>query len=231
MRASTTLLPRMAEENGVFLCSNLNEPESARRYRVPVEHRPFKFFGYAFDRSMKAFASAGGGETARQIAAVLTKTGGAGLFSAKGWPMGGPDGTREPTQEEHGSVLIIPPQYWEEELEELNAWLPDGFQGDQADDLPYGMEDITVFAKINFTPDVWFYIKRGPLEGKIFRWVHDDRSELIEPWANDLIEWGTRVWREVPDLFGGVVRWNRAATPDKDCPANAELFPQTYVLE
>ena len=105
------------------------------------------------------------------------------------------------------------------------------FQGDQADDLPYGMQDITVFAKINFTPDVWFYIKRGPLEGKIFRWVHDDRSELIEPWANDLIEWGTRVSREVPDLFGGVVRWNRAATPDKDCPANAELFPQTYVLE
>ena len=129
--------------------------------------------------------STGGGDTAQQIATALADSGGIGLFAAKGWPLGGPDGTREPTQEEHGAVLIIPPQFWEEELSDLQGWLPDGFDG--LANLPYGMDDIAIFAKVNFTPDVWFYVTRGPLEGKIFRWLHDDASDLTTPWADDFI--------------------------------------------
>ena len=43
--------------------------------------------------------------------------------------------------------------------------------------LPYGFNDMAVFAKVNFTPDVWYYVTRGPLEGKVFRWQHDDESD------------------------------------------------------
>lgn len=222
------VLPRLAEQNGAFVCSNLSQRESARRYRVPVEHRQFKLFGPAFDNAIRSVTSAGGSRTAQQIASALAESGGIGLFAAKGWPWGGPGGTREPTQEEHGAVLIIPPQFWQEELNDLEGWIPDGFEG--LSDLPYGMEDIAIFAKINFTPDVWFYVTRGSLEGKIFRWLHDDASDLVEPWADDFIGWADRVWREVPDLFGGITRWNRTATPDSDCPEDAELFPLEFVL-
>lgn len=224
-----TVLPRLAEQNGVFLCSNLKQSESPRRYRVPVEHRRFELFGDAFDRAIRSVTSTGGGNTAQQIAEALADTGGIGLFSAKGWPLGGADGTREPTQAEHGAVLIIPPQFWEEELRDLQGWIPDDFDG--LANLPYGMEDIAIFAKINFTPDVWFYVKRGPFEGKIFRWLHDDASDLTTPWAEDFVTWAARVWREVPGLFGGITRWDRAATPDEDCPDNAELYPLEFVLE
>jgi len=223
------LLPRLAEQTGVFLCSNLSQRESPRRYRVPVEHRRFELFGAAFDSAIRSVPSAGGGNTARQIADALSDSGGIGLFAAKGWPLGGPDGTREPTQEEHGAVLIIPPQFWEEEHRDLQGWMPDGF--DPSGNLPYGLDDIAIFAKVNFTPDVWYYVKRGPLEGKIFRWQHDDEADPTQPWADDFITWAARVWREVPDLFGGTIRWDRAATPDEDCPDNAELFPVEFVLE
>src|SRR2546423_8816010 len=119
-----TLLPRLAEENGVFLCSNLSQRESQRRYRVPVEHRRFELFGAAFDSAIRSVTSARGGSTAEQIAGALADSGGIGLFAAKGWPLGGPDGTREPTQEEHGAGLIMPPQFWEEELRDLQEWIP-----------------------------------------------------------------------------------------------------------
>jgi hypothetical protein len=80
-----TVLPRLAEQNGVFLCSNLSQRESPRRYRVPVEHRRFERFGAAFDRAMRSVTSAGGGNTARQIADALEDSGGIGLFAAKGF--------------------------------------------------------------------------------------------------------------------------------------------------
>src|SRR5262245_20465098 len=119
------VIPRLEEANGVFLCSDLSVyPESAKRYRVPVEHRRFECFDAAFHAAMKSISLAGGGETAKQIAEVMSDSGGIGLFAAKLWPMGGPDGTQEPTQEEHGAVLLIPPQFWEEERQDLLLWTP-----------------------------------------------------------------------------------------------------------
>jgi hypothetical protein len=223
------VFPRLAEQNGVFLCSDLKQRESTRRYRVPVEHRRFELFGEAFDSSLRAVSSGGGGKTVQQLAEAMADSGGIGLFAAQGWPLGGPDGTREPTQEEHGAVLIIPPQFWEEEHRDLKGWIPEGL--DPFEDLPYKFDDMAVFAKINFTPDVWYFVKRGPLEGKIFRWQHDDESDSARPWADDLVAWATRVWDEVPELFGGITRWNRVASPDEDCPDNAELYPEEFVLE
>src|SRR3982751_5449734 len=85
--SALAVLPRLAEQNGVFLCSDLSQRESPRRYRVPVEHRRFELFGEAFDEAIRSVTSAGGGDTARQIASALADSGGIGLFAAKGWPL------------------------------------------------------------------------------------------------------------------------------------------------
>ncbi len=141
---------------------------------------------------------------------------------------GGPDGTAAIQQKDLGSILVYPPQLWDEERRSLKEWLSD--EAVPFRDLSYGIEDILPFAGVNYSPDRWFFVTRGAMEGKVFWWQHDDAPQISEPWAENLDDWAARVWREVPDVFGGCIRFDKRATPD-EVPDGAELFPEKFVLE
>jgi hypothetical protein len=53
---------------------------------------------------------------------------------------------------------------------------------------------------------------------------------MHEPWAGDIRDWGRRVWDEVPDVFGGIIRFHARDCLDK-LPATAELYPEKFVAD
>lgn len=219
------VLSRVDERGAAFICENLAK-ESTARFRVPVEHRRLRQFGPEFDAGLTTLRSFVTQPSLIQLHDVLADTGGLGLFAAtRGEALFGPDGKGEISQEQIGSIWICPPQYWANERAELSEWL-DGTDG--LGSSTHGLDDIIIFAGINYSPDRWYVVTRGPDAGRIFYWGHDGDAEPDTPWADDLIAWGDRIWQNVPELFGGTIRWEPHCSED-DCPPNAELFPLEFV--
>ncbi|MDP1661423.1 MAG: hypothetical protein Q8L55_05865 [Phycisphaerales bacterium] len=167
--------------------------------------------------------------TVRQLRALFNDSDGIGLFAPARI---GPDDAEEGSisaQWSYGSILLLPTAEWEAKKAEFVDWQFEGVEAAFAD-LPYGLDDILCFAAINFSPDMWYIVLRGPMAGAVCWWTHDGDSVMHEPWATDLRAWGERIWREVPEVFGGVIR----PTPDScidPVGAEGDLYPERYVAD
>lgn len=164
----------------------------------------------------------------RQLRALLQNHMGLGLWVCKRL-----DDLREELDPESleyatlcGSLLVFPPAEWAHMRIEFSDWQYDGLEA-AFEGLPYGFEDILLFAGPNFSPDRWFLVLRGPMAGNVCWWTHDGDSVMTEPWATDLKAWGDRIYAESPDILGGVVRFGAEDSIDP-APEDAELFPVEY---
>jgi hypothetical protein len=225
------VIPSLLDVAPGFVCRILTDHTSQVRYRVPVEHRTFTHFmtdGPDAASGVRALASLPDSPTVEQLRRLLSGGQGVGMWvtSRLAAAAGFEEGTTE-LQASTGSILIFPPHEWDTIKEELKEWFFDGveagFKG-----LPYTFDDIVPFAGINFSPDCWFLVVRGSMAGKIFWWTHDGDSVMEEPWADDLAAWGQRVCREVPGVFGGVIRFHAADSIDS-APPGTRLYPTEYV--
>ncbi len=219
------LFPWLDDESPVFLCQDLKNQESPSVYRVPIEHRAF-----AQDLDGASAARLAGLPpiaTFQQLRDLVGDNTLIGLFAPALIPADDANLDVIKQQAAQGAILLLPPSEWEEAGKQFAAWQFDGvelaFQG-----LPYRFEDILVFATLNFSPDCWFAVLRGPMAGNVFFWTHDGDSVLDSPWALDLAEWGQRIREEVPDVFGDAIRYPAEASPDSP-PPDAELSPDAYV--
>lgn len=214
-----------------FVCENLRARNEKILYRVPLTHVNLsRTFGEIPDpdlvlASLRDVPKFPGFE---QFEAVFRDGNGLGLFlpaarqdpngSAKNFAMG---------QEFLGSIVLFPSHEWNSELDTMSEWFPDASEA-TFDELPYSLEDIVPFAGVNYNPDRWFVVLRGPMAGSICWWTHDGDSVMDAPWAIDLKSWAERVWQELPDVFGGTIRFAASDAIDP-CPENAELYPVRYV--
>ncbi|MFO0861171.1 MAG: hypothetical protein U0570_11485 [Phycisphaerales bacterium] len=133
------------------------------------------------------------------------------------------------SQEMAGSIIVFPPQDWKIERRRIARWLAED-AGGVFDGLPYTFDDIVPFAGVNFSPDRWYVVRRGPMAGSICLWTHDGDSVMEEPWANDLRSWAERVWAELPDVLCGLVRFTASDSID-ECPDDAELYPVEFLRD
>lgn len=228
---ASDIVPALLHGSPHFLCRNLNDGESAGRYRVPVVHRPLTNFMLSEPDS-----SAGGLAmdalpdlpSTRQLRALLQQHAGLGLWVSE--QLAAQIEMLEPGtiayQASAGSLLVYPPAEWESLREDFADWQFDGvdaaFEG-----LPYGFDDILPFAGPNFSPDRWFLVLRGSMAGRVFWWSHDGDSQMSEPWADDIKAWGHRICAEVPEIFGGVIRFAADDSIDP-APDGAVLLPVEY---
>ncbi|MEK7867614.1 MAG: hypothetical protein AAB434_13115 [Planctomycetota bacterium] len=219
------LFPWLDDESPVFLCQNLKDEESPAVYRVPIEHR-------AFAQEMDENAAARLAElppiaTFQQLKDLVGDNTMLGLFAPALIPPDDPNLDPVKQQTAQGAILLLPPSEWEEAKKQFAAWQFDGVELAFAG-LPYRFEDVLVFATLNFSPDCWFAVLRGPMAGQVFWWTHDGESVLEHPWALDLRDWGRRIREEAPDAFGDFIRYPAEASPDGP-PPDAELSPDRYL--
>jgi hypothetical protein len=215
--SATAIFPRL-NEPCAFLCTDLSHRESDRRYRIPLNHRPL---GAPGEVDEALFGDWPALPTFDQLKDVLRETAGLTFFAPKAWQ---PEDDSKFATATLGSIILLPPEAWEEEHDDFANWQTDDPDDPTWADVPYTVDDIFIFAKINFSPDCWLTVKRGPLAGQIFHWSHDGDFSLTKPWARDLHQWGERVWAGVPELFGGIIRFDASAA-DEPAPKNAELYP------
>jgi hypothetical protein len=217
------VLPGIADPAPGFLCQNLNDRSSSVRYRVPVAHTRID----CGNTDTAEFDQLPALPSVHQLRTLVGDGTGLGLFvSRQGSDCGGPE-TAE--QAKMGSVLIFPPTEWPRLKSEFAEWQFEGVDAAFAG-VPYSFDDILVFAQINFTPDCWYLVLRGPMAGNVCWWMHDPDSDTDSPWAIDVHDWGRRLWKELPDVFGGIIRFNAAASIDHP-PADAQLYPERYLAD
>lgn len=227
--------PWLSEDRAALMCRDLTDTKCGGSIRVPVEHRPWQAHSL-FDvfRLRKLPRSA----SAEQLRAVLKDTGGIGLYAPKLWPWResgeGRRGLRG--QAAWGSIIVWPPSEWKRLRSEFMDWQHQGIE--QAfEGVPYCADDVLIFASINFSPDGWFIVRRGPMAGKIVFWTHDGDWQKDVAWAEDLRSWGERVRRELPEIFGGVIRFDSTAVEGTEPPIGASdpavfeagsLYPEAF---
>jgi hypothetical protein len=230
---ASDIWPGLRARESKLLCRDLqHRDDTIGRYRVPIEHRPLK--GY-FPNDAASVATALSDPATKDLGTVLEETGGLALFAPAAWPLPAakPGKPFEPTttreQSACGSIIVWPCSEWARLRKEFADWQYNGGVDAAFTGLAYGFADIVIFASINFSPDCWFLVTRGPMAGRVYWWTHDGDSQTRDPWAESIAAWGERVWRETPEVFGGVIRFDASASPD-DVPEGAELYPTTLVV-
>lgn len=219
------VLPRLRERDGMFLCSVCGGKSGGSLKRVPIEHRRFEVENA---RSAAILAELPSVPSCDQLRVVLANHS-IGLFA----PVRVRPDESEPGSMDHqsslGSIILLPPTDWAAAKDQFAQWQFSGVDKAFAG-LPYTFDDILVFSRLNYSPDCWFTVLRGPAAGKVFWWTHDGDSEMIDSWADDLRDWARRIWAEVPDVFGGEIRFSAAHSIDS-VPEDAQLYPERYVIE
>jgi hypothetical protein len=217
--------PWLDEQGAALLCRDqLESPDAAsggRRVRVRVEHRPLST---VFDWAPGELDKLPRGEAGEQLRAVLEATGGVGLFAPKLWPLirPGDEGWGHRAQRAIGSIIVWPPCEWARMHSEFMDWHYDGVE-EAFKGLPYGPDDVLMFASINFSPNGWFIVRSGPMAGKIVFWTHDGDWQMDQVWAEDVKSWGERVRREMPGVLGGHAEFDSTAAADGEGNENLNL--------
>lgn len=224
------IMPGLRDPAPCFLCDNLRAERLKVRYRVPLINRPVQaVYADAPDAraATQALSTLPDISSTRQLRALLQNNVGFGLWAPKqaGGVIDRPASEHD-LQLELGSLLIFPPNEWEYLRSEFAGWQFDGIDA-AFDGLPYSFDDVIPFAGLNFSPDRWLLVLRGPMEGNVCWWTHDDESELDAPWALDVKAWADRIFAEAPGVLGGVVRFS-ARHSLESAPEDAELFPRKY---
>ena len=211
------VLPRLSEP-AVLLCTALWTGDG-KIYTVPVEHRRL---GSPTEKSRRLLRQLPSQESFEQLRCIL-EDGPLGLFAPRLRPLSElPDSGG---QLSWGAILILAPEEWAPARREWARWFFDGVDAAFAG-LPYAFKDVLIFAQLNFSPDCWFTVLSGPMSGKVFWWNHESDADLARPWAQDIRGWAERVWNEVPEVFGGIIRFEPGDCADP-APAGAELYPES----
>ncbi len=228
------ILPQTLHPAPAFLCENLRTADSPIRYRVPLCHRTLKtVMTDRFDKSAgkQAFEAIASNHAASQLCSLVADGLGHGLlvsqklYKHRLWLRSG----TQAAQAVLGSVIVFPPHEWEAVKTEMLDWFFDGVE-EGCKGLPYTAKYIIPFAGVNFSPDRWYLVLRGPMAGNVCWWTHDGDSVMSEPWAVDLKAWGKRLWDELPEVLGGVIRFGPKSSLDNS-PEDAELYPLEYVSD
>lgn len=212
-----------------FLCSNLSEEHGTARFRVPVAHGPLAAFALEQDAAAgkEALAELPDLESTRQLRALVSASHGLALWVPKRLLSTKGRKNEDDEQAAAGSVVVYPPAEWAMQRDEFDEWQADA-DDETFDDLPYTPDDMLFFAGVNYTPNRWFLVLRGPMAGNVCWWTHDGDSVLDEPWARDIRAWGDRIFATPPEeLFGGTIRFSAKDSIDP-APAGAELYPLEY---
>ncbi len=224
----------LGDPSPCFLCENLTDSASKSLYRVPVRHirTPSVTADANLAEGRAALAALPEIESTGQLRAIVSDGHGHGLWVPQRL-LDAPGSIEPGTSAEQaaaGSLLIFPPAEWGHLRDEFADWQFDGVEA-AFEGLPYTFEDIVLFAGVNFSPDRWFLVLRGPMAGNVCWWTHDGDSVMHEPWALDIRAWADRIFADKPeDTFGGVIRFAAADSIDP-APDDAELYPIRYLPE
>lgn len=229
----TDIIAGLLDPAPAFICENLNADGDKGMYRVPLTYvnllctcgdLPGADVARASIRNLPEIPNA------EQFRAVFRDGNGLGLFLPTARQESGvSDIEHAPGQDLLGSIVLFPSHEWAAELDAMSDWFTDGAD-EIFNDLPYALEDIAPFAGVNYSPDRWYVVLRGPMTGAICWWTHDGDSEMDAPWASDLKAWADRIWAELPDVLGGTNRFAPVDTIDQ-CPDDAELYPTRFVRD
>ncbi|MBN8596218.1 MAG: hypothetical protein J0L78_00950 [Planctomycetes bacterium] len=230
------LFPRINDPAPAFVCKNNTQRSDPRRFRVPLKHVALTHTyseapnAAAGERALAALPET---ESVAQLRSVLAGGNGLGLFASAELERKANTGTIDRAgrvaQALAGAVVLFPPHEWDEVRSHMRDWFPDGLEA-QFGPLPYTWDDIVPFAGVNFSEERWFVVLRGPMAGSICWFTHDGDCVMDKPWATDVRAWGERIWREVPSVLGGVIRYSAIDSID-EVPPNTELFPEEYVAD
>jgi len=220
----SSLLAFLDDPNPAFACSNLSDIRSPSRFRVPVRHSRIhgsRLARWLHTRSLPKFQSV------QQLLELVKDGSGWALFRpAQGGYHGIPENH---VQQRLGSILIGTPAMWRRWRKELGDWTQ-AAEETGFDSLACPLADALPFAKLNFSPDVWYIALSGTHAGSVFRWEHDTGDDYTKPWASDLVTWGKKLRASLPDAFTGIIRFNAAASVDV-ATASAELYPERYLAD
>jgi len=217
------VLPRIADPSPVLLCRAVGADEDdAPLVRVPVTTVAW---GEEIDTA-EVFDKLPRLPAVEQLRVLVGDGFGLGLFAAAADDGLMPDDQEDDVEAQRlqGGILIFAPQDWDDEADALAEW----FEGEGLpEDVPYGLDDVLVFARQNFGPDCWYLVLKGPLAGSVCFFCHDGPGSMHEPWAADIIAWGERVWDDVEEAFGGIVRFPGRTAEGGGVEAK-ELMPVRY---
>lgn len=218
------VLPGLADPRPGLLCEDLDTGEKG--LRVPLVHRSL---GPVTDESRALLATLPDIPSVNQLRALLSTSDGIGLF-APALIEPGEEGLGDlSAQWARGSILLLPPTEWKEKKAEVLDWQFDGVDV-VFKELPYGPDDILCFSAVNFSPDAWFMVLRGPMAGAVCWWTHDGDSVMDKPWAADLAEWGRMVFKDPIEAFGGVIRPTPMSCIDGG-QRDVNLYPERYLAD
>lgn len=231
---ATDVIRGLGDPSPCFVCENLTDRQSKARYYVPVGHVKLRNYmcgpnPSAGQAALEALPDLG---SVQQLKAIVSDSKGLGLWASQrllDYP-----GTHHPDAQERqaaaGSLIIYPPAEWAEALDDIADWQFDGVEA-LFEGLPYTFDDVIPFAGVNFTPDRWLLVLRGPMAGNVCWWTHDGDSVMDKPWALDVRGWADRIFADGPqDTFSGAIRFT-AADSINAAPENAELYPVQYLPE
>lgn len=228
------IAPQLDHPSPCFLCSNLTDRKSTRRYRVPLGH--IQFDALLQDLNPTAAAAAIDAlpdiPSAQQLRALTQDRLGLGIWAPQSLlTIADPSGLSDlELQARAGSVIIFPPAEWAHLRTEFADWQDDGVEA-AFEGLPYSFDDILLFAGPNYSPNRWFLVLRGPMAGNVCWWTHDGDSVMNKFWATDIRDWARRIFTDpLEDTLGGLVRFTAADSIDP-APDDAELYPLEYRAE
>lgn len=225
------ILPQLLHPAPGYVCEGSGA--GSARFRVPLVHRRLDCFytGVADPAGATAALSAlKGTSSAEQLRSLVDDGRGYGLLVPKLLLENEqPEGrTRSEEQMLAGTLVVFPPHEWNAVKADMLDWFFDGIEAGFAG-LPYTAEDILPFAGVNFSPDRWFLVLRGPMAGNVCWWTHDGDSVMNTPWANDIHSWAARFWDELPESIGGGIfldnAWSVDAVPESEALEIAEYVP------
>jgi hypothetical protein len=201
-----------------FWCSNNTDRTDKSEYLVPVRH-----MGYdplPPERHQELRDRLGPIAGADQITAFYTKHDGASLFA-------------NPSTDE-GAIILLPFEEWAERQEEALDWIKidmDYHEDGESPKLPFTVEKLIAIGALNWSPDTWFLATDGGAAGKVYYWRHDGEPLAAEPYADDLSEFVVRLFKDVPNCFGGIVRFTHNDAVAERPPAGTELYPLRYITD
>lgn len=217
--ALPTPLRSLDRDDLAFECSVLGGASLQTRARVPLQHRelagePTEVLSLldtvpGADQFCETFANG------RGYALFLPQTGGFAF------------GPEADAQAELGAIVVLPPELWSEHTSMLADWQYEtpGLIVEQN----VAVSDVCVFAQVNYSPDCWYVVLRGPQAGKIWWWEHDTADGLMqEPFARSLQGWAERLSEDPVPYLGGTIRYSPASSIDVVDGAS-QLYPEKLI--
>lgn len=226
---NTEINPHFADPNPCFLCSDLNTDVENAKYRVPLCYRNLGTEAGLDSQDLAIIEALPDIEGVRQLRMLVEDSCGIGIWV----PLLAYDLERKTgaqlSQETMGAITVFPPCDWQALKSELTDWCFEGVE-QEFENLPYSFEDVLPFARINYSPDLWFLILKGEMAGKVCFWGHEGDCVMEEPWADDIRAWSERIFTTGPEVLGGMAQYSARDSIDLT-PDNAVLCPRKYVAD